>query len=116
METDENGMYKDVNVMEIGSDDQSNPQPKNKKNPTTDIEQFFKPAKHVKGDKRGWRQCKACTYVNSTFHLLISQLFVGAEMGAALKLIASWLTSIPHFGGTWLHYTRCVARLFHWLS
>ena len=46
-------MYKDVNIMEISSDDQSNSQPKNKRNPTADIEQFFEPARHVKGDKQG---------------------------------------------------------------
>jgi hypothetical protein len=61
-ETDENRMYKDVNIMEISSDDQSDSRPK-KRNPTADIEQFFEPSTHVKGDRRGRRRCKACAYV-----------------------------------------------------
>ena len=63
-------MYKDVNIMEISSDDQSDSRPKNKRNPTADIEQFFEPARHVKGDKRGQHQCKACTYVTNSLLLL----------------------------------------------
>lgn len=63
-------MYKDVNIMEISSDDQSDSQPKNKRNPTADIEQFFEPARHVKGDKRGRRRCKACAYVINSLLLL----------------------------------------------
>jgi len=42
--------------------------------------------------------------------LSISQPLVGVEMGAALKQITSWLMKIPHFGGTWLHYTRYVSK------
>ena len=40
-------MYKDVIVMEISSDNQNNSLPK-RRNPTADIEQFFKPVRHVK--------------------------------------------------------------------
>jgi hypothetical protein len=60
-------MYKDVNVMEISSDDQSDTRPKNKRNPTADIEHFFEPARLVKADKRGRRRCKACAYVSICF-------------------------------------------------
>ena len=59
---DENGMYQDVIVLEIDSDS-TDPKNKNKnknKNPKADIEHFFEPAKHVKGDKKGWQLCKTC--------------------------------------------------------
>jgi hypothetical protein len=59
-EVDENGMYKDVHVMEITSGDESDDKPKNKRNPTADIDKFFEPTKHIKGEKRGRRQCRAC--------------------------------------------------------
>jgi hypothetical protein len=60
---DENGMYKDVEVMEISSGEKSEiegPGAKNKKNPTADIDQFFDSGTFVKGEKRGRRRCKAC--------------------------------------------------------
>ena len=55
-------MYKDVNVIDIDSDTQSDrdSMKKNKKNPTADLDQFFKAAQHMKGEKCGWRQCKLC--------------------------------------------------------
>jgi hypothetical protein len=57
---DENGMYQDVNVMEIDSDS-TDPEKKNKnKNAKADINHFFELVKHIKGDKRGWRRCKSC--------------------------------------------------------
>lgn len=57
---DEDGMYRDVVVLDIDSDS-TDPENKNKnKNPTADIEHFFTPTKHVKGDKKGRRQCKTC--------------------------------------------------------
>jgi hypothetical protein len=58
-QTDENGMYKDVNVMDI-SDMPSNTMKKNRKNPTADLDQFFKAVQHIKGDKHGQHQCKLC--------------------------------------------------------
>jgi hypothetical protein len=78
-------MYKDVNVMEISSDDQSNSQPKNKRNPTTDIEQFFEPAKHVKGDKRGRCQCKACMYVINSLSFVDISSFCRSGDGGCSK-------------------------------
>jgi hypothetical protein len=102
-------MYRDVDVMEISSDDECNSWPKNKGNPTADIEYFFEAARYLKGEKRGRRRCKACAYVINACYLLLSHLLVGMEMGDALKQIASWLMSIPHFGGTWLRYTRYVS-------
>ena len=59
-QTDENGMYKDVNVMDIDSDTPSNTMKKNKKNLTADLNQFFEAVKHMNGDKCGWCQCKLC--------------------------------------------------------
>jgi hypothetical protein len=52
-------MYEDVVVLDIDSDS-TDPENKNKKNPKADIEHFFEPAKHVKGDKKGRRLCKTC--------------------------------------------------------
>jgi hypothetical protein len=58
---DGNGMYNDVNVMEIDTDTPSETEKtKNKKNHMADLEQFFEPARHMKGDKRGRRRCKIC--------------------------------------------------------
>lgn len=61
-QTDENGMYKDVNVIDIDSDTPSDRDTvkKNKKNPTADLDHFFEAAQRAKGDKRGRRQCKLC--------------------------------------------------------
>jgi hypothetical protein len=61
-QTDENGMYRDVNVIDIDDDsDSPDPEKKNKnRNATADIDHFFEPVKHFKGDKRGRRQCKSC--------------------------------------------------------
>ena len=59
-QTDENGMYKDVNVMDIDSDTPSDTTKKNKKNLTADLNQFFEAVRHMNGDKRGWRRCKLC--------------------------------------------------------
>ena len=53
-------MYKDVNVMDIDSDTPSDTMPKNKKNPTADLDQFFEAVWHMKGDKHGQCQCKLC--------------------------------------------------------
>jgi hypothetical protein len=62
-QTDENGIYKDVNVMDIDSDTPSNTMKKNnlKKNPTADLNQFFEAVRHMNGDKRGRCQCKLST-------------------------------------------------------
>ena len=59
-QTEENGMYKDVNVMDIDSDTPSDTTKKNKKNPTADLNQFFEAVQHMNGDKRGRCQCKLC--------------------------------------------------------
>jgi hypothetical protein len=60
--TDKDGMYQDVVVLDIDSD-LTDPENKNKnKNPKADIDHFFEPAKHVKGDKKGRRLCKTCLY------------------------------------------------------
>jgi hypothetical protein len=62
-EMDTDGMYKDIDVMEISSGDESGPELKNKRNPTADIDNFFDPARYTKGskgDKQGRRQCRAC--------------------------------------------------------
>ena len=68
-QTDGNGIYKDVNVMDIDSDTPSNTVPKNKKNPTEDINQFFEAVQHMKGDKCGWRRCKLCAWVIDTLYI-----------------------------------------------
>ncbi|KIL57983.1 hypothetical protein M378DRAFT_15854 [Amanita muscaria Koide BX008] len=55
-QTDEHGMYQDVNVMEIDSDS-PDPSKKNKnKNAKADIDHFFQPIVHIKGEKRGQRR------------------------------------------------------------
>jgi hypothetical protein len=59
-QTDENGMYRDVNVMDISSDSTDPELKKKNKNAKADIDHFFEPVKHVKGDKRGRRRCKSC--------------------------------------------------------
>ena len=59
-QTDENGMYKDVNVMDIDSDTPSDTTKKTQKNPTADLDQFFEAVRHMNGDKRGRRRCKLC--------------------------------------------------------
>ena len=48
-EIDENGMYKDVNVLELDSNAPSSSE-KKKKNLTADIEHFFEALAHLKGD------------------------------------------------------------------
>jgi hypothetical protein len=76
--TDEDGMYQDVIVLDIDSDS-ADPENKNKnknKNPTADIEHFFKPAKHVKGDKKGRRLCKTCSYVICIIHWLVLSMLL----------------------------------------
>jgi hypothetical protein len=60
-QTDENGMYKDVNVIDINSDTPNDTVKKNKKNLTADLDQFFKAVWHIKNDKHGQCQCKLCT-------------------------------------------------------
>ena len=78
-------MYKDVDIMQISSDDQSDSRPKNKRNPTADIEQFFEPARHVKGGKRGRRRCKACAYVISTLSFVNISYFCRHGAGGCSK-------------------------------
>jgi hypothetical protein len=58
-ETDENGMYKDVDVLEIDSDMPSDSE-KKKKNPTADIEHFFEALARLKGDTGRRRRCRPC--------------------------------------------------------
>ena len=56
---DETGMYQDVVVLDINfnsTDPES--KNKNKENPKANIQCFFEPAKHIKGDKKGQRLCK----------------------------------------------------------
>jgi hypothetical protein len=59
-QTDENGMYRDVNIMDIDSDSTDPETKKKNKNAKADIDHFFGPVKHVKGDKCGRRRCKSC--------------------------------------------------------
>jgi hypothetical protein len=63
LEKDENGMYIDVDVLDIDTDAPSDSE-KKKKNPTADIDQFFEAIGRIKGEKRGRRRCKSCAYVN----------------------------------------------------
>jgi hypothetical protein len=56
-------MYKDVDVLEIDTDAPSGSEKQKKKNPTADINHFFKASVHIKGDKCGRRLCMSCTYV-----------------------------------------------------
>jgi hypothetical protein len=57
-------MYQDVNVVDVNSDSEPNLEKKNKnKNSKADIEHFFTPIKHIKGDKQGRHLCKTCAYV-----------------------------------------------------
>ena len=58
-------MYKDVNVMDINSESDS--EPKKKKDPTADIHEFWTKAPHIKGDKKGQCICKLCQSVNLHF-------------------------------------------------
>lgn len=51
-------MYKDVNVMDI--DSESDSEPKKKKDRTADINEFWTKAPDIKGDKKGRRICKLC--------------------------------------------------------
>ncbi|KAI9452818.1 hypothetical protein F5148DRAFT_1152108 [Russula earlei] len=60
-QTNENGMYNDVNIMGIDSNTPTETDTsKNKKNQKADLEQFFDLVRHMKGDKCGQRQCKIC--------------------------------------------------------
>ena len=61
-------MYKDVDVLEIDSDAPSGSE-KQKKNPTADIDHFFKASVRIKGDKRRQRLCMSCAYVVDMNHL-----------------------------------------------
>lgn len=63
-QTDKNGMYRDVEVMEIDSDSPDADMKSKNKNAKADINHFFEPVKHFKGDRRGRRQCKSCMSVN----------------------------------------------------
>ena len=62
---DENGMLDDVVVLEL-SDDDSEDKPKagikipKNKNPTADIEEFWVPVPHRKGDATARRRCLCC--------------------------------------------------------
>ena len=58
--TDNDGLYQDVAVMEIDSDSSDSEKRNKNKNPKADIDQFFDPVRHMKGDKHGRRQCKTC--------------------------------------------------------
>ena len=68
VEKDENGMYKDVDVLEIDSNVPSGSEKQKKKNPTADIDHFFKASVRIKGDKRGRRLCVSCAYVVDMNH------------------------------------------------
>src|SRR6202789_4355007 len=70
----------------------------------------------LKGINEGDVSARLACMSLTAYCSLISHLFVGVGMGAALKQIASWLMSIPHFGGIWLHYTRCVTKFSCWLN
>jgi hypothetical protein len=50
-------MHKDVHVMDIDSETEK---PKEKRNATADIKQFFKPMPHVPGEKSGRSRCESC--------------------------------------------------------
>ncbi|KAI9432041.1 hypothetical protein F5148DRAFT_1155043, partial [Russula earlei] len=53
-QTNENGMYNNVNIMGIDSDTPTETNTsKNKKNQKADLDQFFKPVRYMKGDKSG---------------------------------------------------------------
>jgi hypothetical protein len=54
---DKDGMHKDMHVMDI---DSKTEKPKEKRNATADIKQFFKPMPHVPGDKSGRSRCESC--------------------------------------------------------
>ena len=62
---DENGMIDDVVVLEL-SDDDSEDKPKagikimKNKNPTADIEEFWEPVPHRKGDATARHRCLCC--------------------------------------------------------
>ncbi|KAI9441048.1 hypothetical protein F5148DRAFT_1154045 [Russula earlei] len=61
-QTNENGLYNNVNIMGIDSDTPTETDTsKNKKNKKADLDQFFEQVRHMKGDKHGWHQCKICT-------------------------------------------------------
>jgi len=57
--TDANGMYNNIEVIDLGADSCS-PTPV-KKSPTRDVDEFFEPAAPPKnGEKYGRRKCKLC--------------------------------------------------------
>jgi hypothetical protein len=63
--TDENGMLNDVVVLELSDNDGEDGSqkgikiPKNKK-PTADIEEFWEPVPHRKGDTTAHHRCLCC--------------------------------------------------------
>jgi len=59
-------MHCDVHVMDIedSKSESQGAQRPNKKNPTTDVDEFFEKISHQKGDKKGHQRCKSCVYVS----------------------------------------------------
>ena len=86
-ETDVNGMYKDIEVIDLANADISGTT-LIKKSPTCDVDEFFEPAAPPKtGEKYGRCKCKLCWWVLGLSMLTTSLNFEGQNTERTLILL-----------------------------